>query len=44
MFDNPDYQALNLRITRYFIEWNAIADPDELAKADEFVEAATAAA
>ena len=40
MFDNPDYQALHLKITRYFIEWNAITDPEELGKADAFVAAA----
>jgi hypothetical protein len=42
MFANPDYQALNLKLTRYFIEWNAITDPAELAKADAFVTAAQA--
>jgi hypothetical protein len=40
MFDNPNYQALNLKITRYFIEWDAITDPEELGKADAFVAAA----
>jgi len=42
MFANPNYQALNLQITRYFIEWNAINDPTELEKADDFVAAAAA--
>jgi hypothetical protein len=40
MFANPNYQALGLKLTRYFIEWDAIAKPDELAKADAFVAAA----
>ncbi len=40
MFSSPLYQALHLKRTRYFIEWNAIDQPDELAKADAFVEAA----
>jgi hypothetical protein len=42
MFTNANYEALNLKITRYFIEWNAITDPVELAKADKFVAAARA--
>jgi len=42
MFANANYQALNLKITRYFVEWNAITDPAELAKADAFVNAANA--
>ena len=42
MFANANYKALNLKITRYFIEWNAITDPEELAKADKFVAAASA--
>jgi hypothetical protein len=42
MFANSDYQALNLKLTRYFIEWNAITDSAELAKADTFVAAARA--
>ena len=37
MFANADYQSLNLKLSRYFIEWNAISDPAELAKADAFV-------
>ncbi|MDX6718230.1 MAG: hypothetical protein QOJ63_484 [Solirubrobacteraceae bacterium] len=40
MFANRDYQALHLKITRYFVEWNAISNPGELAKADTFVDAA----
>ncbi len=42
MFANSNYKALNLKLTRYFIEWNAIVDPAELAKADAFVAAARA--
>jgi hypothetical protein len=42
MFNNANYEALNLKLTRYFIEWNAITDPVELAKADRFVAAANA--
>jgi hypothetical protein len=42
MFSNPDYKALNLKLSRYFIEWNAITDSAELAKADAFVAAARA--
>jgi hypothetical protein len=40
MFENSNYQALHLKITRYFIEWDAITDPEELGKADAFVAAA----
>ncbi|MEA2139365.1 MAG: hypothetical protein QOG56_2515 [Solirubrobacteraceae bacterium] len=40
MFDNAAYQALHLKITRYFIEWDAITDQEELDKADAFVAAA----
>jgi hypothetical protein len=42
MFANPSYKALHLKLTRYFIEWNAITDSAELAKADAFVAAARA--
>jgi hypothetical protein len=42
MFANSNYQALNLKLTRYFIEWNAIDDKAELDKADKFVAAARA--
>ena len=42
MFPNADYKALNLKLTRYFIEWNAVTDSEELAKADAFVTAARA--
>jgi hypothetical protein len=40
MFDDDNWQALNLKKTRYFIEWNAIDQPGELADADKFVDAA----
>ncbi len=42
MFDDPNYRSLNLKITRYFIEWNAIDQPVEIADADKFVAAAKA--
>lgn len=37
MFDDPLYQGLNLKLSRYFIEWNAISQPAELARANAFV-------
>ena len=40
MFDDPNWRALNLKKTRFFIEWNAIDQPDQIANADEFVAAA----
>jgi hypothetical protein len=40
MFSDANWKALGLKKTRYFIEWNAIDRPDELAAADEFVGAA----
>lgn len=43
MFADANWKALSLKKTRYFIEWNAIDQPAELAKADEFVHAARAA-
>ncbi|MCW3017268.1 MAG: hypothetical protein JWO02_4360 [Solirubrobacterales bacterium] len=43
MFASPAYKALNLKKTRYFIPWNSIHNAGELAKADAFVKAATAA-
>jgi hypothetical protein len=42
MFGNPLYESLALKKTRYFIEWNAIKQPTELAKAYNFVNAAKA--
>lgn len=43
MFADANWKALNIKKTRYFIEWNAIDQPDQLASADEFVGAARAA-
>ena len=42
MFSHPDWQALKVSQTRYFIHWDAIDKPGELAKADQFVVAARA--
>jgi hypothetical protein len=42
MFDDANWAALGLKKTRYFIEWNAIDDPAEMADADKFVAAAKA--
>jgi hypothetical protein len=42
MFDDANWQALKLKKTRYFIEWNAIQQPAEIADADKFVAAARA--
>ncbi|MDQ3678763.1 MAG: hypothetical protein M3401_18520 [Actinomycetota bacterium] len=42
MFGTPLYEALALKKTRYFIEWNAIDQPAELTKAVAFVQAARA--
>jgi hypothetical protein len=43
MFASPAYQSLKLKKTRYFLPWNSIRNPYELAKADAFVTAARAA-
>lgn len=43
MFASPAYKALKLKKTRYFIPWNAIHNPGQLANADAFVKAAKAA-
>ncbi len=40
MFADPNWKSLKMKKTRYFIEWNAIGQPAELAKADDFVKAA----
>jgi hypothetical protein len=40
IFDDPHWKALNLKKTRYFIEWNAVDQPGELADADKFVDKA----
>ncbi len=42
MFSHPSWQALKVSQTRYFIHWDAIDKPGELAKADQFVGAARA--
>jgi hypothetical protein len=42
MFADRNYQSLNLKLSRYFVEWNAISQPAELAEADAFVAAANA--
>ena len=42
MFSNAYYQQLKLKRTRYFIRWDTIDKPSELARADEFVNAARA--
>jgi hypothetical protein len=43
MFADANWKALNLKKTRYFIEWNAIDQPGEIADADKFVDAARSA-
>ena len=43
MFADANWQSLKLKKTRYFIEWNAIDQAGEVAKADAFVMAARAA-
>jgi hypothetical protein len=43
MFADANWKALNLKKTRFFLEWNTIDQPGELAKADAFVQAARAA-
>lgn len=40
MFANPNWQALHLKLARYFVEWNAISNPAELQEADTYVTAA----
>ena len=40
MFADANWKALNIKKTRYFVEWNTIDQPGELAKADAFVAAA----
>lgn len=43
MFDDANWKALSLKKTRYFIEWNAVDQPEEILAADEFVTRAQAA-
>jgi hypothetical protein len=40
MFDDANWKSLNLKKTRYFIEWNAVDHPAEVENADKFVDAA----
>jgi hypothetical protein len=40
MFDQPSFAALKLRRARYFISWDAIRRPAELAAADTYVDRA----
>jgi hypothetical protein len=42
MFDNPLFQALAIKKVRYFIKWDMIDRPGELALADAWVNRATA--
>lgn len=43
MFSDTNWKALKLKKTRYFIEWNAVDQPAEIAEADRFLGAAKAA-
>lgn len=43
MFADPSWKALKLKKTRYFVEWNAVDQPAEMAKAELFVAAARSA-
>jgi hypothetical protein len=43
MFASPDFRALNIKRTRYFVPSDVMDDPIELAKATAFVTAARAA-
>lgn len=40
MFGVPAYKALHLKLTRYFIRWDAKRDPASIAAADNFVKTA----
>jgi hypothetical protein len=40
MFSDANWKSLGLKKTRYFIEWNAIDQADQLAEADQYVNAA----
>ncbi|MCW3007577.1 MAG: hypothetical protein JWP17_2203 [Solirubrobacterales bacterium] len=42
MFEQPNFQALNIKKARYFIKWNAIDDNYQLAQADTYVAQAKA--
>src|SRR4051794_24244208 len=37
MFSAPKYRSLKLKLTRYFIRWDARKDPNSIAAADAFV-------
>jgi len=43
MFADANYQALEIKKVRYFVEWNTVDQPGERAKADDYVAAAKAA-
>jgi len=43
MFANPAFERLGIRKVRYFIRWNAITDPLQVANADAYVRNARAA-
>src|SRR2546430_16290803 len=43
MFDAPAYRALHLKTTRYFVRWDAIRYPAEIARTDAYVRRARAA-
>ena len=43
MFDASAYRALHLKTTRFFIRWDAIRYPAEIARADNYVRRARAA-
>ena len=43
MFDNPLFTALRVKKVRYFIKWDAVRRPGELAAADAFVNRAKTA-
>ena len=40
MFDNPSFQALGIKRVRYFIRWDVMRRPDDLARARAYVERA----
>ena len=40
MFGHPEFQALKIKRVRYFIRWDAIRNPSDLAAADAYVAAA----
>jgi len=41
MFDAPAYRALHLKTTRFFIRWDAIRYPAEMARAEAYVRSKT---